>query len=290
MVNAHGGQGGEGTEGLGEGLRSRRMEEALGRVPLFRDLSPLERTRLAKGAVIRLCGEGKMVFREGDPGRCLYLVLDGMVKMFTYDHRGDRILLAAMGADQSFGTTGLLTGSPRTASVIAAEDSLLAEFAVAVVEETMREHPEIRKTLEELSFSRLHVSRDAKASVGADDRRAHPRLNIQLAVRFTVLPGAAGLKEGVAGQRFDALTGDISLGGVRLRVKEPWALDLPEDTQLRLEVKIEGGSAPLRASGRIRNRRPGGAEGWVLYGIAFEEMPTTETARLKLLIYGSGPT
>ncbi len=269
---------------------SRRMEEALGRVALFRGLSRTERAQLAQGAQVRLWGEGKLIFREGDPGRSLFLVLDGLVKMFTHDHRGDRILLAALGPDQSFGATGLLTGAPRSASVLAAEESLLAELPLAVLEETFRQHPEILKTLNELSVTRLNVSRDAKASVGAQDRRAHPRLNIQLPVEFEAFPNRGGGGTGRGQGRLHGTTLDISLGGLRLRMDEPAALDLQVGTELSLEVRLAGDAVPLSAWGRIRSRAPGRAPGCVLYGVMFEEMKTTDTARLKQLIYGPDPT
>jgi CRP-like cAMP-binding protein len=270
------------------GFRSSRLEEALTRVPLFQELGASDRERLSEAAKIRLFREGQLVFREGDPGRSLFLVLDGTVKMFTYDHQGDRILLMTLEADHSFGATGLLTGAPRTASVIAAEESLVAELPFAEIQGVLRNHPEIRRGLESLSQSRLDNSGDAKARAGARERRMHPRLNVELPVRFRVLPDPPGMAERVPEEPVEAVSADVSLGGVRLRVAETRALDLPTGATLRLEMALPEEAAPLRAEGVIRSRRPAGDSDAVFYGIAFQEMTLAEVARLKALIYGPG--
>lgn len=60
---------------------------------------------------------GEEVFREGDPGDSLYLVVHGKARV----HRGRREI-ALLGEKECFGEMALLDGEARSASVAAAED------------------------------------------------------------------------------------------------------------------------------------------------------------------------
>lgn len=63
---------------------------------------------------------GETIFREGDPGDCLYVVKDGTVDITL----GNR-LLKPLGAGDIFGEMALIDGSPRSADAIARTDVTL---------------------------------------------------------------------------------------------------------------------------------------------------------------------
>lgn len=68
---------------------------------------------------------GTMLFRQGDSGEAMYIVLSGRIKIFTHDATGAEKVLAFNTEGSFFGESALLTGEPRSASAEAATDSRL---------------------------------------------------------------------------------------------------------------------------------------------------------------------
>ena len=90
--------------------------DALGRAPLFGELSKHELGELAKATEDMEVAEGKALTREGDLGREFFVIVDGEVSV-TKDGREIRRL----GPGDFFGEIALVYESPRrTATVTAA--------------------------------------------------------------------------------------------------------------------------------------------------------------------------
>jgi MFS family permease len=116
------------------------LEATLARVaklPLFTGASPwsLERA-LGQLQVVRV-GEGDVVIREGDPPDRFYIVDSGSMVVSQAVPAGGTREIRRLGPDDVFGEIGLLRGTPRTATVRAAEDSVLlaldgAEFLALI--------------------------------------------------------------------------------------------------------------------------------------------------------------
>lgn len=85
--------------------------------------------------------KGDVIFREGDEGNHVYLIVNGSVDI--YKTVGDqRQLLNTIGSGEIFGEMGLVSSEPRFATVIAAEDCRLIKvqdkaFHLALVNEKM---------------------------------------------------------------------------------------------------------------------------------------------------------
>ncbi len=76
----------------------------------------------------RAVPRGHIVFREGDAGDRLFVILDGKVKIWRSAADGRENLLAVLGAGDMFGELSLFDPGPRTASVSAVTDSRLASL------------------------------------------------------------------------------------------------------------------------------------------------------------------
>lgn len=72
---------------------------------------------------------GDLLFREDDPADCAYLVEEGWVEIYT-ERTGWRQSLSLIGPGEIFGEMGVIDGSPRTATAVAAEDSKLLRITV----------------------------------------------------------------------------------------------------------------------------------------------------------------
>lgn len=80
---------------------------------------------------IKTFNRGIVIFREGDPGDCMYDVYSGKVGIYTAYGEPDQKLLMEYQPDQYFGEMGLLEHAPRSATAVAIEN----DTSVAVITE-----------------------------------------------------------------------------------------------------------------------------------------------------------
>lgn len=106
---------------------ARRRDPALIRgIPLFAGLTETESTVLGRLLRNRRYERGDTVFRQGDPGTCLYLIASGVVKITRQHTDGREIILALLEVGDVFGELALLDGETRSAdAVVQASGELL---------------------------------------------------------------------------------------------------------------------------------------------------------------------
>jgi small-conductance mechanosensitive channel/CRP-like cAMP-binding protein len=147
----------------------------LAAVDLFRVLRTEEREHLADAMVPRLFGAGERIIEEGAAGQTFYVVASGTVAVTT--KRGVEVTRLARG--QYFGEMSLLTGEPRSATVVAVEDSVLFELDRPGFAELFEMHPGLATQLSTiLAERRLQLEAVANANLPPSD---HPEANRILA-------------------------------------------------------------------------------------------------------------
>ena len=93
--------------------------------PVFQQMGPLEmRKVLIAGCPTHYPG-GELVFRPGDPGEKMYVVLDGQVEVRKTPEGGEAGVIETLGPGEVFGVTGLATNGPRLAEAVTREDTEL---------------------------------------------------------------------------------------------------------------------------------------------------------------------
>lgn len=96
---------------------------------LFFSLFPPEAVKaLMDAATVEQVPAGTTIFSEGDTVDCLYLVLDGRVRILKTMPSDPPHMLTSVEGDGFFGEYGVLDGVPRSASAVAAIDSTLARI------------------------------------------------------------------------------------------------------------------------------------------------------------------
>lgn len=114
-------------------------------VDIFRVLGPGERERVAHEMAARRFGRGERIIEQGAPGQTFYVVAAGTVSILTA--RG--VEVTRLGRGQYFGEMSLLTGEPRSATVVAAEDAVLFELDRPTFAQLFDEQPALAGLLSE---------------------------------------------------------------------------------------------------------------------------------------------
>lgn len=107
-------------------------------IELFSQIPGEDLAQVALIASEEAIESGEEVFREGDAGDALYLVLEGQVRV----HRGDREI-AKLGERECFGEMAILDADPRSATVTALGDAVLLKIGREEFQEIMADKPEI---------------------------------------------------------------------------------------------------------------------------------------------------
>lgn len=94
-------------------------------VPLFKSLGAAEVANFATLAREKSYPRGSVILFEDDPGDSLFVVRDGRVKVVLVAEDGREVILGILGVGEHFGELSLIDDQPRSAHVVAMEDSTL---------------------------------------------------------------------------------------------------------------------------------------------------------------------
>lgn len=97
-------------------------------VALFDGLSTRELKKVQRLLHERSFATGEVVFREGDKGAGLYIILRGAVSIVDMLPDGGEKVLVTLGERQFFGEMALLDSGPRSASAVARAPTVLLGF------------------------------------------------------------------------------------------------------------------------------------------------------------------
>ena len=103
--------------------------------PLFRNLGTDEINCLVDLSEIQEYGTGDIVVSEGDMGDAIFLLYHGELSVYTQDEGGRDLKLAQVNSRGAFfGEIALADPGPRSATVIADDDSLLLMLSLEALE------------------------------------------------------------------------------------------------------------------------------------------------------------
>jgi CRP-like cAMP-binding protein len=121
-------------------------------VPWLRRLDDRARERLLQRAsVLKLAG-GDTLFEAGSASDCLYILRSGSLGAFV--GAPGSTMIGQVVAGETVGETGLITGSPRGASVRALRDSELLRVPREAFEEVATSEPGMLRQVARLALSR----------------------------------------------------------------------------------------------------------------------------------------
>ena len=107
------------------------------RLPALALLEESRRESFVAKATVREADTGSTIVKQGDAGDAAYFILGGSVVAGTPDEDGSYRSLSSMGEGDFFGEIAALTGSRRTANVVADQPSILLEVPAATLRSVM---------------------------------------------------------------------------------------------------------------------------------------------------------
>ena len=113
---------------------------ALRNVPLFAAVRDGELTAVATSATHVVLAAGETLFREGDAGDALYVVVGGALGVQI---RGRQV--TTLGEHEVVGEMAVLDPEPRSATVVALQDSQLLRIAAESLEALMAADPALAR-------------------------------------------------------------------------------------------------------------------------------------------------
>ena len=115
---------------------------ALKQVPLFSDLTLEQLASIDRLMVTRHYMKGELVFREGDVGSELYVVLEGEIRIHL-DGAGRDVTIARLGPNTVVGEMAVFDEQPRSASAEATVDTTVRVLRKDRLQVIVHEHPEV---------------------------------------------------------------------------------------------------------------------------------------------------
>jgi CRP-like cAMP-binding protein len=128
-------------------------------VPIFQKVDGEGLRCLAEKAEEKVVEAGNIIFRENEMGSVMYIVKRGKVEVFK--GRGkEKKAIAVLGEKAFFGEMALLEEAPRSASVMALEDSVLISIDKENFRQAIFEYPDIALEVLKCLSSRLREANE----------------------------------------------------------------------------------------------------------------------------------
>jgi len=106
------------------------------------------------------------IIHEGSMDASLYLIKTGSVRLVRTDDQRNIRELMTLEVGQIFGELSVITGLPRTASVITNEDSIILELKKESFDKLMKHYQNLRIKLSMLVEQRLRQTEAIKTELG----------------------------------------------------------------------------------------------------------------------------
>ncbi len=141
---------------------------ALKRVPLFGTLSLEQLASIDRLMVTRHYVKGESIFRKGDVGAELYVVLEGEIRVHL-DHDGHEVTVARHGPSKVVGEMSVFDDQPRSASAQASENTTVRVLRRDRMQAIVHEHPEVLLEFVRNLSQRLRLMNEQLESATPDD-------------------------------------------------------------------------------------------------------------------------
>ena len=132
---------------------------ALKQVPIFSTLTLEQLASIDRLMVTRHYMKGESVFRRGDVGGELYVIVDGDIRVHL-DHEGREVTLARQGGGSVVGEMSVFDDQPRSANAVATQDTTVRVLRRDRMQTIVHEHPEVLLEFVKNLSQRIRIMND----------------------------------------------------------------------------------------------------------------------------------
>ncbi|HEU4939790.1 MAG TPA: mechanosensitive ion channel family protein [Vicinamibacterales bacterium] len=144
--------------------RSGERGKVLSGIDLFAGLDEETLGEIARSLTPRRYGNGEAIVRQGEPGESMFIICSGRATVVI---EPDRREVATIEAGGYFGEMSLLTGDPRTATVLARGDTLVFELNADLFRRLGVTHPQaVEQVALAAAARRVELDKVRAAAVG----------------------------------------------------------------------------------------------------------------------------
>ncbi|HWP55832.1 MAG TPA: mechanosensitive ion channel family protein [Pyrinomonadaceae bacterium] len=141
-----------------------QIADRLSAVDIFAPLSPDELRQLSKATVVHVFAPGETLIRAGDEGSSMFVVHNGRVAVQISD-RGTARTVATLTDGNFFGEMALFTGEPRTANVVAVEETEVFEIGHAAMKHIFQTNPDLAESISwTITERQADLARDSESA------------------------------------------------------------------------------------------------------------------------------
>lgn len=139
---------------------------------LFSGLSEEDLEFIATHMSVHEFDEKTVVVKQGDDGRSMFILAEGLLEVLIAQPDGTQVKVADLAPGTFFGEKSLLTGEPRSATVVCVAESTVCEITKSCMATLLERKPELAETLGRAVVERdlqndLALSRATKDEVNA---------------------------------------------------------------------------------------------------------------------------
>lgn len=139
----------------------------MGSIDLFRPFTPEERESLGAAMAEVVLAPGEAVMRRGEEGDSLFLLAEGVLEVRIPDVNGNDAPVDRLHPGAVFGEMSLLTGQPRSATIVALTDALAFRLTREDIDPVLRARPALLEGLTAIMAERRARNRAPPGSTRA---------------------------------------------------------------------------------------------------------------------------
>lgn len=145
--------------------------EHLQSVPIFGPLSDEELEKLARASNTRVYAPNEAIVRKGQEGNSMFVIRSGAVTVRLPDGSGFRTI-NNLKANDFFGEMSLLTGQPRSATVVAEGETEVIQIRKEAIKPIFENNPDLMKSICEIVEQRRELLLPEELPEGANGNSA----------------------------------------------------------------------------------------------------------------------